>query len=138
MSLIRNSKLVNQAVDFTGVQSGKIHPSDVDFVLEFSNKILILGEVKRRYNRIPKGQEYLLTRIADRWGDAGIVLKVEHEHNNEDTNIPLKDCFVTRIYVDKTWKNYEYGEEPIIPFLNRIGVVYDNKKCQFNEEVNAQ
>ena len=131
MSLIRNSKLVTQAVDFSGVENGKIHPSDVDFVFEFSNKILILGEVKRRYNRIPKGQEYLLTRIADRWGDAGIVLKVEHEHSDEDTDIPLKDCFVTRIYVDKMWRNYEYGEEPIVPFLNRIGIVYNNKKCQF-------
>ena len=131
MSLIRNSKLVNQAVDFTGVQNGKIHPSDVDFVFEFSNQILILGEVKRRYNRIPKGQEYLLTRIADRWGAGGLVIKVEHEHKDENTDIPLKDCFVTRRYVDGQWKNYEYGEEPIISYLNKIGVHYNNKKCRF-------
>ena len=131
MSLIRNSKLVNQAVDFTGVQNGKIHPSDVDFVFEFSNKILILGEVKRRYNRIPQGQMYLLTRIADRWGNGGIILKVEHEHNEEDTDIPLKECFVTRRYLNGDWRDYEYGSEPIIPFLNRIGLTYNNKKCKF-------
>lgn len=131
MGLIRNSKLVSQTIDFTGVENGKIHPSDIDFVFEFDKKILILGEVKRRYNRIPKGQEYLLTRITDKWGDAGIVLKVEHEHDNEDTDIPLKNCFVTRRYVNGQWKNYEYGEEPLILFLNKIGIYYDNKKCNF-------
>jgi hypothetical protein len=131
MSLIRNSKLINQAIDFTGVQNGKIHPSDVDFVFEFDNKILILGEVKRRYNRIPKGQEFLLTRIVDRWCDGGLVLKVEHEHKDENTNIPLKECFVTRRYVNGQWKNYDYGTQPLILFLNKIGIYYENKKCKF-------
>lgn len=131
MSLIRNSKLVRQTIDFTGVENGKIHPSDIDFVFEFDKKILILGEVKRRYNRIPRGQELLLTRIVDSWGEAGLVLKVEHEHNNEDTDIPLKSCFVTRRYVNGQWKNFEFGEEPLILFLNKIGVYYENKKCKF-------
>ena len=131
MSLIRNSKLVRQTIDFTGVENGKIHPSDVDFVFEFDKKILILGEVKRRYNRIPRGQELLLTRIVDSWGEAGLVLKVEHEHNNEDIDIPLKGCFVTRRYVNGQWKNFEFGEEPLILFLNKIGVYYENKKCKF-------
>jgi hypothetical protein len=46
MGLIKNSNKAKQGVDFTGVKWGKIHPSDVDFVLEFNNKVLILGEVK--------------------------------------------------------------------------------------------
>jgi len=33
--------------------------------------------------------------------------------------------------VNGQWKNYEYGTEPIILFLNKIGIYYDNKKCQF-------
>ena len=59
-SLIRNSKQVKQVIDFTGIQNGKIHPSDIDFVFEFDNRILILGEVKRYNNPIPKGQQLLL------------------------------------------------------------------------------
>ena len=51
-SLIRNSKQVKQVIDFTGVQNGKIHPSDIDAVLEFDNDALILIEVKRKYNKI--------------------------------------------------------------------------------------
>ena len=47
-SLIRNRDQVKQVIDFTGVQNGKLHPSDVDFVLEFDNKVLILGEVKKK------------------------------------------------------------------------------------------
>jgi len=131
MSLIRNSKLVRQTIDFSGVENGNIHPSDIDFVFEFDKQILILGEVKRRYNKIPKGQEYLLTRIVDRWGDAGLILKVEHEHNDENVDIPLKGCFVTRRYLNGQWKNYEYGEQPLIYFLNKIGVYYNNPKCRF-------
>jgi len=66
MSLIRNRNQVKQVIDFTGVQNGKMHPSDIDFVLEFDERILILGEVKRRYNEIPTGQRLILERIVDR------------------------------------------------------------------------
>ena len=66
-SLIRNSKQVKQVIDFTGIQNGKIHPSDIDAVLEFNNDALILIEVKRKGNRIPTGQRLLLERISDSW-----------------------------------------------------------------------
>lgn len=131
MSLIRNSKLVSQSIDFTGVENGNIHPSDVDFVFEFDNKILILGEVKRRYNNIPYGQELLLTRLADKWGEGSVVLKVEHEHKDENTDIPLKGCYVTMRYFKGEWKKYDYGEQPLISFLNKIGVYFKNNKCKF-------
>ena len=55
-SLIRNSKQVKQVIDFTGIQNGKIHPSDIDAVLEFNNDALILIEVNRKGNRIHTGQ----------------------------------------------------------------------------------
>jgi len=42
MSLIRNRKKVRQVIDFTGVQNGRMHPSDIDAVLEFNNDVLIL------------------------------------------------------------------------------------------------
>ena len=54
MSLIRNRNQVKQVIDFTGVQNGKLHPSDVDFVLEFDNKVLILGEVKESIIEYPQ------------------------------------------------------------------------------------
>jgi hypothetical protein len=39
-SLIRNSNQAKQGLDFTGVENGKIHPSDIDAVLEFNNEAL--------------------------------------------------------------------------------------------------
>ena len=47
--LIRNRKRVKQVIDFTGVQNGKLHPSDIDAVLEFDNEVLILIEVKYKF-----------------------------------------------------------------------------------------
>jgi hypothetical protein len=55
-SLIRNSKQVSQSIDFTGFENNKIHPTDIDFVFEFDNEILILGEVKKDGNDLPTGQ----------------------------------------------------------------------------------
>ena len=57
-SLIRNRNKVKQVIDFTGVQNGNMHPSDIDAVLEFDNEILILIEVKYKFKTIPTGQKY--------------------------------------------------------------------------------
>ena len=65
MSLIRNANQVKQAIDFTGIKNGKIHPSDIDAAFEFDNEALILIEVKRIGNDIPTGQRLLLERICD-------------------------------------------------------------------------
>lgn len=130
MSLIRNTKQVRQSIDFTGVQNDKIHPTDVDFVLEFDNEILILGEVKRKGVEIPLGQKLVLQRIADKWGDKAIVLKVVHSHNNDDTDIPLKDCFVESYYVNKKWFRLQ-NSYSLVDFVNSLGEKWNNNKCKF-------
>ena len=91
VSLIRNRNKVKQVIDFTGVQNGNMHPSDIDAVLEFDNEVLILIEVKYKFNSIPTGQRLLLERLCDSWHTSkSLVLKVEHEFNSDDTNIPLE------------------------------------------------
>ena len=78
-SLIRNSAEVRRTIDFTMVQNGAMHPSDIDAVLEFDNQILILIEVKKRGIKIPIGQRLLLERICDSWRThKSVVLKVEY------------------------------------------------------------
>ena len=105
MSLIRNSKQVKQTIDFTGVESGKIHPTDIDVVLEFDNEVLILMEVKRKGNKIPIGQRLVLERIADSWHtDKVVVLYVTHNFKNDEKDIPLSECYVDSIYINKEWK----------------------------------
>ena len=106
MSLIRNSKQVRQTIDFTGVQSGKIHPTDIDAVLEFDNEVLILMEVKRKGNIIPRGQKLVLERIANSWHtNKVVVLYVTHNFKNDNKDIPLSECNVDSIYINKEWKD---------------------------------
>ena len=88
MSLIRNSKQVKQSIDFTGLENGKIHPSDIDAVLEFDNEVLIIIEVKKQGNIIPIGQRLLLERLCDNWRtNKSIVLKVTHNFKNDNLDI---------------------------------------------------
>ena len=120
--LIRNRKRVKQVIDFTGVQNGKMHPSDIDAVLEFNNEVLILIEVKYKYNKIPTGQKLLLERICDSWHtDKSAVLKVEHDFDNDDVNIPLEKCRVSAIYYDKKWTYYKETKD-FTKYINKMGV----------------
>jgi hypothetical protein len=129
-SLIRNSKQVSQSIDFTGFENNKIHPTDIDFVFEFDNEILILGEVKRDGNDLPTGQRLVVERMVDRWGDKGIALKVVHSHRDENTDIPLLDCFVESYYLDGKWTtlNTKYS---LVAFINGLGRKWNNNKCKF-------
>jgi len=130
-SLIRNRKKVRQVIDFTGVQNGKMHPSDIDAVLEFDNDILILIEVKYKFKKIPTGQRLLLERICDSWHTKkSIVLKVEHDYESDEENIPLENCKVTAIYYDKKWiyysEHYDFKH-----YINKLGEKWECKKCVF-------
>lgn len=130
-SLIKNRNRVKQVIDFTGLQNGKIHPSDIDAVFEFNNDVLILIEVKYRNSPIPLGQKMLLERISSSWHtDKSIVLKVEHDFSDDSVNIPLEKCFVTASYTNKRW---DYSKEgyPLIDYLNMIGELWECKKCKF-------
>jgi len=106
MSLIRNTKQVRQTIDFIGIESGKIHPTDIDVVLEFDNEVLILMEVKRKGNVIPIGQRLVLERIANSWHtNKVVVLYVTHNFKNDNKDIPLSECNVDSIYINKEWKD---------------------------------
>ena len=55
--MIKHEKRIKQILDFRGVGDSKIHPSDIDAVLEFDNQFLILFEVKLKGVDVPFGQE---------------------------------------------------------------------------------
>ncbi len=130
-SLIRNSNQTKQGLDFTGVQNGKIHPSDIDAVLEFDNKALILIEVKRVGNSIPTGQRLLLERICDSWHtDKGIALYVTHNYLDDTRDIPLVKCFVNGCYYKGKWAKVD--NEPLVNVLNKLGFNWNISKLIFD------
>ena len=63
MGLIKHPNRAKQLIDFTGVQSGNIYPSDIDAVLEFDSKYLLLFELKKVKVQVPLGQRMMLERI---------------------------------------------------------------------------
>lgn len=132
MSLIRNPREVTRAIDFTGVQNGAMHPTDIDAVLEFNNEILILMEVKKWGNKIPTGQRLLLERLCDNWRtEKSVVLKVEYiDDKIGATTINLHDCKVTSYYYKKKWELTRHPM-PLIDFLNNLGKKWNCEKCRF-------
>ena len=129
MSLIRNSSQVKQAIDFSGIQNGKIHPCDIDAVLEFDNDILILIEVKRKGNKIPTGQRLLLERVCDNWKTKkSVVLFVTHEFYDTTKDIPLNKCIVEKVYWSKSWRDNK--NKDIISLLNELGKYWKSDKLK--------
>ena len=132
MGLINDSDKVVQAIDFEGVQNKNMHPSDIDAVLEFDNKLLILMEIKIKDKQIPTGQRLMLERICNAWDNDkdknSLILKVEHDHRNKKTDIPLKLCTVTEIYFQGKWSK---RKQKLITCLNDIGKFYNIVKCKF-------
>ena len=124
--LIRNTNQVKQAIDFKGLDYGNIHPSDIDAVLEFDNKHLILFEIKRSGNDIPVGQRLLLKRICNDWKGNSIVLKGEHKCNDTET-IFLDECLLTESYKNGEWTKHS-GSTTIKEALDNIALKWDIKK----------
>ena len=128
MSLIRNTHQVKQSIDFAGVESGNVHPTDIDAVLEFDNKILILIEVKRKGNDLPIGQKLLLERLTDSWHTGkSISLLVEHSFKNDHKDIPLAECYVTKAYYKNKWTK---KTKPLLQTLKDIADKWDIKKLK--------
>ena len=133
-SLIRNSNLISQIVDFSTLRNNKIRPSDIDGILEFDNEVLILMEFKRSSVKIPLGQRLLLERICDSWHtDKSIVLKIEHSFYDETKNIPVEVTAVTGYYMNGSWiyPSVLDGRKKTIDFINELGVMWNCKKCKF-------
>lgn len=132
MSLIRDHREVVKAIDFTGVQNGNIHPTDIDCVLEFDNDILILIETKKRGNIIPTGQRLLLERLIDSWHtEHGIALRVDYtDEVIGATSIPLHRCVVGSYYLQGKWHEPRIAKG-FVEFINLIGEKWENEKCKF-------
>jgi hypothetical protein len=98
--MIKHEKRIKQVLDFRGVGNSKIHPTDIDAVLEFDNKFLILFEIKLKGVSNSIGQELVLKRLADCWektnGNA-FVLYCEHETDPQEI-VSMENTTVHRIY----------------------------------------
>lgn len=98
--MIKHEKRIKQVLSFKGIGDSKIHPSDIDAVLEFDNQYLILFEVKLKGVSVPVGQDLLFRRIVDCWqktnGEA-FVIYCEHETETDEI-VSMENTTVVKIY----------------------------------------
>lgn len=108
--MFANRKRAKQLIDFEGlINEGKLGASDVDAVIEYKNKLYILIELKGRNAPLPYGQRLFLTRFVDDMRNAkkpAMVLVAEHDVDDCDQDIVLKDCIVREYHCTnmKGWK----------------------------------
>lgn len=131
MSAIRNRDQAKVPVDFK-ISNGKIGGTDIDFILEFDDKFLILVECKKEGSDIPIGQQLVLERIADAWRDSGRQAAVLHVTWKEldDGFINLRETKVRTAYtINRKWTPC-VGQNTI-EFINEIGKHWKCRKCRF-------
>ena len=119
---------------FDGLQHGKKWPTDIDFCLEVSNTILVIGEGKEQGKPVPSGQTLAFTRIVDAWQKSGpnkFAWYLEIQHPEQDGDIKIANCDVVRYYYLNRWAK---SKGNVKDFLATIGgyVCRELKDDKFN------
>lgn len=131
--LIRDTKKANRGLDFAGLNKipGKkdsVYCSDIDAILEFDDKHLIIIEIKEEGKRLPLGQNLLLSRLAKRWGEFAIVIFATHDPNIEG-DVLLDECQVQEIYhVNIGWAKRDASN--LLNYLHKLGDKWDINKLK--------
>ena len=114
-----------QLISFDGMNWGGTSLTDIDFCLEYKDRIWVLGEVKSRGVTVPIGQRLLMERFIRMARDGGkraIAIVVEHNVWNWKETVQLKDCEVREYLTTETgrWafpRRFYYVEEMINQYL---------------------
>tara|TARA_R100001460_G_scaffold25881_1_gene52140 strand:+ start:66 stop:467 length:402 start_codon:yes stop_codon:yes gene_type:complete len=133
--MIRNSKQVTQAVSFKGLVNKKIHPTDIDLLIEIDDKYLIIGEVKRKGNKIPIGQKLAIERLCKRWENGNcIFLKIIHEFNDDDNDIPAAICNVEEYFYCNKWYSVKLSSKTktLVQIINELSSHWSNAKLKLS------
>lgn len=105
--IFRNERHARQLADFSGLQFGKLYPTDLDGIIEFGDKLWVMIELKYNNAKLPTGQRILLERLTDALAESGrtaICLVGTHQQTSGD--IEVSSCLVVK---------YRYGGEWLIP-----------------------
>ena len=134
MTAIKSQAAMRQLLDYAGAQvEGNKSFTDIDAVMEYSDKAYVITEVKRIGAKPPKGQILALTRMARDLGKVKPVLLVLAEHDVPvEQNVMLADCRV-RWYMQylpgqpvptkKTWQKSNHNRKVmnvVEPWLGSI------------------
>lgn len=126
-----------QLVSFDGIDYDGASLSDIDFCMEYRNKIWVIGEVKSQNVNVPKGQRLFLQRFVDMARDSGkraIAIIVEHNVWNWKEIVMLKNCKVREYYTSET-NRWAYPRRPY--YVDEMINQYINL-CEGGNQCNGQ
>jgi hypothetical protein len=102
--MYRNREYGSQLKDFSGLRWGAISPTDIDAILEFSNRLFIIVEAKYKNAQVPFGQKLCLERLCDAINDPPnkhcLILLTSHE---SDGDIDMGLTVVTQVRENGSW-----------------------------------
>lgn len=133
MDHIFNKAKAERMVDFSGLKSGAIRPSDIDGAIELRDKIFITLEFKEGTRILDKGQFILLQRFNKLQHEA-LVARCNGDQPEEHGMIAITlvcehgDCdmpdgatsLVRGAFHEGRWKKYE-DKKTLVEVLNILG-----------------
>lgn len=94
-----------QLIDFDEMDCCGASFTDIDFCVEFKNRLWVLGEVKGKGVTLPHGQRLLMERFIEMAREAGrkaIAVVCEHNVRDWHEKILLSDCMIREYYTTET------------------------------------
>lgn len=101
--MYKNKDYGSQLKDFSGLSWGKIYPTDIDGILEFSNRLFVIFETKYGGAPVPYGQKLALERLCDRLTQPGchcVLIITKHESKGD---IDIGKTIVTSYRENSNW-----------------------------------
>ena len=94
-----------QLLRFDGMRFlNTITPTDIDAMIEVKDTVLVFFEVKLREKGVPMGQRIALERLvkdAKRAGKHAIAIVCEHDVDDSQQDVYLKDLNVREVYTSE-------------------------------------
>jgi len=103
--IIQDRKNFSRIRDFSGLKYGKITPTDIDAIIDFGNKAVVIIETKFGNSQMPLGQRIALERLADTVDESGRRgLAIVASYNNQEGDIDFASAIVSEYRTCHRWK----------------------------------
>lgn len=124
-----------QLIDFNTLSFGKVHPTDVDGVIEWHDKAYVWLEYKYNGSEVPHGQRLFLERRVnadERANRQSIAIVADHYQKEPSLDISAGDAIVRNVF----WHNKWYSsrglgrtvKEVTEDFLDCVDYYYEEKE----------
>lgn len=102
--IIQNRGMRQQIADMSGLQFGKITPTDLDAFIDFGNKLFVFVESKFKFAPVPYGQKLAIERLCDACHNPPVRYSVAFITSHQDKgDIDFANTVVTEYRWQGKW-----------------------------------